>query len=228
MWKLAKKLKSGDIIRFQGFKNAYGLAVKTFSLIKPKSVWESVERELDNLRYCFIDLETTSFKWKENEIIEIGYVIWKKRIIKKKSFLVKPKSIDDLKSCNIYENIDVLKLREAETIDKILPILKKDAENCIIVSHNLKSFDYHHLKKVGFFENKKMYYFFDTVVEGRKMSKKEDYKGSASLQDLIRNFRKDFSFEEKHRALDDSLLHLELFKKIIEGKKSLNFYFKIH
>jgi DNA polymerase III alpha subunit (gram-positive type) len=56
----------------------------------PKSR-EFLNQNIEDLTYCIFDLETTGFFSEYNEIIEIGYVIWKKgEILKEKNYLVCP------------------------------------------------------------------------------------------------------------------------------------------
>jgi DNA polymerase-3 subunit alpha (Gram-positive type) len=50
-----------------------------------------LEKKIEDITYCIFDLETTGFFSSYNEIIEIGYVIYKNgEVMKEKNFLVKP------------------------------------------------------------------------------------------------------------------------------------------
>jgi len=50
-----------------------------------------LKKPIEDLTYCIFDLETTGFFSEYNEIIEIGYVIWRKgEILREKNYLVCP------------------------------------------------------------------------------------------------------------------------------------------
>ncbi|CAG8619018.1 16703_t:CDS:2, partial [Cetraspora pellucida] len=99
---------------------------------------------ITDLIYCVFDLETTGFFAAYNEIIEIGYVIYQNgKIIREGEYLVCPeKQIAPEILANWYTDIDPKELKKAPKINQILPRLKKDWENCVLVAHNARNFDY--------------------------------------------------------------------------------------
>jgi DNA polymerase-3 subunit alpha (Gram-positive type) len=86
------------------------------------------EKRIIDLTYCVFDLETTGFFPAYNEIIEVGYVIYRGgEIIKENNYLVQPeKKISPEVLTNWYTNIDPNQLKKSPKINQILPQLKKD------------------------------------------------------------------------------------------------------
>ena len=181
---------------------------------------------ITDLTYCVFDLETTGFFSAYNEIIEIGYVIYRQgKIVQEKEYLVCPsKKIAPELLTNWYTDIDPQDLKNAPPIQEILPLLQKDWQGCILVAHNAYDFDYGFLNKVWkeHLGEELPYPVIDTL----------------SLAWILLPERKSYSLErlsqitgrgrilQTHRALEDSRLLGELLKKLMAElqEKNINYW----
>ncbi|WNE41997.1 MAG: Anaerobic glycerol-3-phosphate dehydrogenase subunit B [Mycoplasmataceae bacterium] len=235
-WKLISKLKKDDAINFKGEWNNNFFSVLDFEIIKTNKIsssesWPKIVKRMDDLKkIAFVDIETTDH-YVENNIIEIGYIVClDSEILTKKNYLVLPNKLNKYrKNLNKHNNISIEELKkESNKWEDLLPIIQEDLQDCLIISHNLKSFDYHKLKKGNFFKEKSTYYFFDTLKPSKDMIKEKGLDSKSDLQTLIRMIRKDENFIEDHRALSDAFLHMELFNYLNKSKKEIELLYKIH
>src|SRR5436190_6809117 len=94
----------------------------------PKS-YEFLNQNIEDLTYCVFDLETTGFFSEYNEIIELGYVIWKNGQLLEnegKEYLIRPKSpISQELFLAWYTDINPQELQKSPFIEKVLPLIKK-------------------------------------------------------------------------------------------------------
>ncbi|CAH1755690.1 6719_t:CDS:2 [Entrophospora sp. SA101] len=87
-----------------------------------------LEEKIAELTYCVFDLETTGFFSEYNEIIEIGYVVYRQgEIVREGEYLICPeKEIPAEILATWYTNIDPEELKKAPTIKEILPTLLQE------------------------------------------------------------------------------------------------------
>ncbi|HXN54492.1 MAG TPA: exonuclease domain-containing protein, partial [Mycoplasmatales bacterium] len=181
------------------------------------------ENDIDELTYCAFDLETTGLFSLYDEIIEIGYVIWKKgKVIQEKSFLVKAQK-EISKEIIEITGITNESLENSYNISEVLLKVYDDWKNNsvdLIVSHNALDFDLPFLRKVWFdtFSSDIPYPFLDSLILSRIVIPD---KKSYSLEKLTNSGKsKKEKIIQEHRALSDSILLKGLIEKIIkEGKK---------
>ncbi|KLL02008.1 MAG: DNA polymerase III subunit alpha [Mycoplasmataceae bacterium RC_NB112A] len=170
---------------------------------------------ITDLTYCVFDLETTGFFSDYNEIIEIGYVIYRQgQIILEGEYLVRPsKEIVPEVLANWYTSIDPQELKKAPPIQKILPILQKDWQGCILVAHNAYDFDYGFLNKVWKenFQEELPFPVIDTLPLAWILLPERKSYSLEKLSQISGRGR----ILQTHRALGDSQLLAELFKKLI-------------
>lgn len=176
---------------------------------------------IKNSIYCLFDIETTGLFSDIHEIIEISYIIYnfeEKRVLKEKEFFIKPE-FSDIYDDSIFPHWFTeeykKKIRNSSfSINDILPILKKDWNGLILVSHNARNFDFNFLRKKwnSFFDEEIDNIIVDTLpLSWIVFPKKKSY----SLEKLSQ-FSKKEKIVQTHHALDDSRLLLNLFLKIID------------
>lgn len=175
-----------------------------------------LKEDLNNFTYCVFDLETTGFFSEYNEIIEIGYTIYRQgEVIKEGEHLICPEkevSPELLKAW--YTSIDPEELKKAPKIKEILPTLIKDWEGCILVAHNAGKFDYGFLGKVwkDNLDKELPYPFIDTLaLSWTVLPERKSY----SLEKLS-NFWGRAKITQTHRALDDTKLLTDLLEKLLK------------
>jgi len=192
----------------------------------PKKV---LDKEIDDLTYCVFDLETTGFFSEYNEIIEIGYVVYHHgKIIREGEYLICPeKEIAPEILATWYTNIDPEELKKSPKISEILPLLEKDWENCILVAHNAKNFDYGFLNKVwkNHFDKELPYSIIDTLpLSWILLPERKSYSLERLSQVAGRT-----KISQTHRALDDCKLLGELLGKLLKilKEKNINYWIKV-
>jgi DNA polymerase III alpha chain len=178
---------------------------------------EFLSQNIEDLTYCIFDLETTGFFSEYNEIIEIGYVIWKKgEILKEKNYLVCPeKEIAPEVLRSWYTSIDPKKLKKEKKIKQILLEIRQDWKNCVLVAHNARNFDFTFVNKVWKekFGEDLPYPVIDTLpLTWIMLPERKSY----SLEKLSRSSGKG-KIEQAHRALEDSKLLTDLFVKLLKS-----------
>jgi DNA polymerase-3 subunit alpha (Gram-positive type) len=177
---------------------------------------EFLSKTIEDLTYCIFDLETTGFFSEYNEIIEIGYVIWKEgEILKEKNYLVCPeKEISPEVFRAWYTDIDPKKLKQEKKIKQILPEIRQDWKNCVLVAHNARNFDFAFVNKVWkkTFKEELPYLVIDTLpLTWILLPERKSY----SLEKLSQAAGKG-KIQQTHRALDDSKLLTDLFVKLLK------------
>lgn len=202
------------------------------SLQQVEKFWQ---RPLESLTYCVLDLETTGFFSEHNEIIEIGYVIYKNGKIleeEKKEYLLHPKHPISKELLSAwYTDIDPQELQKSPLLEKIFPLIKNHWEKQgveILVAHNAKNFDFSFLNKAWkkCFGKELSYPIVDTLPLSRLLLPE---KKSHSLEKLSQLLGKS-KIKQSHRALADSELLTELLIKLIEilkEEKSIDQWSKV-
>ncbi len=144
-----KACKSNDI------KPIYGVEGALISEENYKIALTEEDINLSDATYCVYDIETTGLSSNYDEIIEIGACKIKNGvIIDEFSSFVKP-SVPISAFTTSLTSITQDDVRNAETIDIVLPKFKEFFNGCIMVAHNA-TFDnshiYANLKKLGLYE----------------------------------------------------------------------------
>lgn len=164
--------------------------------------------------FVVFDLETTGLSNVHHRITEIGAVkIIGGEIVDEFSALVNPQQSISEKITKITGITNEM-VREAPTIEMILPSFVKFVKNCVLVAHNA-DFD------IGFLrENmqKQGYYFDYQVLDTLKLSRQllkdlKKYKLNAVAKAL------DVKLENHHRAVYDAKATAEIFIKLIQRMK---------
>lgn len=170
-----------------------------------------------NTTYCVLDLETTGFSFRTEKITEIGVMkIRNGEIIDKFSCFVNPEKPIPSQVVEITNITDEM-VKDAETIDVVMPKLLEFLGDTILVAHNADfdiGFLKHNAKQLGLkLEN--------TYIDTLRLAK-----------DLFPNFKKyklgiiaenlGIKVEVAHRALDDVDTTVKIFNIMINMLKEKN------
>jgi DNA polymerase-3 subunit alpha (Gram-positive type) len=167
----------------------------------------------------FIDIETTGPNCMRHEIIEIGAVITtpELKVIEKFGFKIKPTHIEDADLVALKVNkYSEKEWQDAEDLDKVMKLILKKAQGCIMVGHNV-AFDAGFLdctfNKLGLI-NTMHYHKIDTMsVAWAKLHREPDLD-HFSLRELCLRFG--ITNKKAHSGLSDAYATFELYKKLME------------
>ena len=157
--------------------------------------------------YAIIDTETSGGKFNEEKIIEIAIIIYDgKNIIETFTTLIRP---------NVKVDYFVQKLtgiRNSDLVDKktfkdYAKLISNLVSNKIIVGHNVE-YDYRILKNE--FESCNIKFSSDTICTIKMFKEKYNDLKYYNLSYLCNYFN--IELKNHHRAYDDALATLELFK----------------
>ena len=158
------------------------------------------------------DFETTGLEYSKNEIIEIGAVkMVNGEIVETFSCFVKPKQ-------EIPEEITKLTgitndmVKDAYTIDKIIPDFYKFCYGCVIIAYNI-DFDY---KFLNFQATKLGYKFNNRQIDALYLAR-QNVVGAKNFQ--LKNIcaKLGVSLEGAHRAVNDTIATAEVVKLISDN-----------
>ena len=171
---------------------------------------------IDNTQYCVLDLETTGLSARADRITEIGVIKYKNgEIIDEFECFVNPE-IPIPKAVQEVTHITDEMVKDAETIDKVLPKLIEFLGDSVIVAHNA-DFDTGFLKqnfaRYGYQFN---YTYIDTLRLAKSIF--PDFK-KYKLGIIAENLG--IKVEVAHRALDDVKTLVAVFKVMIEEAKKV-------
>lgn len=166
---------------------------------------------LNDATFVVYDLETTGINTTYNEIIEIGArKVYRGNIIDEFNVLVNPQRIIPSDVCKLT-NISNDDVRNAETIDKVLPRFCDFIKGCILVGHNV-TFDnahlYHNMKKLNLYNG--LIPTIDTMQLAR--AKYNSILKKYGLEDLVKAFN--ITLDGHHRAVNDAIATTEVFIKM--------------
>ena len=180
---------------------------------KDPAVFDSKKQEIDTT-YCVLDLETTGISHFTEKITEVGIIKIKDgKIIDTFETFVNPEKPIPQEVVEITHITDDM-VKDAETIDKIIPQIIEFIGDSILVAHNA-DFDIGYLKynfkKYGYELN-------NTYIDTLRLSKAvfpelKKYKLGVIADSL--NIKVDVA----HRALDDVKTLVAVFNKIIDIAK---------
>ena len=158
------------------------------------------------------DFETTGLEYSKNEIIEIGAVKMKNgEIVETFSCFVKPKQAipDEITKLTGITNEMV---KDAYTIDKVIPDFYKFCYGCVIIAYNI-DFDY---KFLNFQATKLGYKFNNRQVDALYLARL-NVVGAKNFQ--LKNIcaKLGVSLEGAHRAVNDTIATAEVVKLISDN-----------
>ncbi len=167
-----------------------------------------------NDEYVVFDLETTGLSNVHDRITEIGAVkISGGEVVDEFSTLVNPEQTISAKITRITGITNEM-VREAPTIESILPSFVKFTKNCVLVAHNADfdiGFLRENMQKQGFYFD---YQVLDTLKLSRQLLKNlKKYKLNSVAKAL------DVKLENHHRAVYDARATAEIFIKLIQRMK---------
>lgn len=186
---------------------AYLVPDKTPSVSFPKG--QDIDTE-----YCVLDIETTGLSFRTEKITELGAVIYKNgEIIDKFECFVNPERSIPEEVVEVTHITDDM-VKEAETIETILPKFLEFIGDRIIVAHNADfdvGFIKYNAEKLGIkLENT----YIDTLRLAKDLF--PDYK-KYKLGIIADNLG--IKVDVAHRALDDVITLVKVFKVMIEMLK---------
>lgn len=207
-------------------KKAGNTAASQYSLIKPEKVTaikesslfdqnEILPHDLVSNEFVVFDIETTGTEVDKDEITEIGAIkITGGKISESFQTLVKPKQhISD--EIVRLTGIDDEMVKNAPSLEAVLPDFFKFTRNAILVAHNA-DFDCKFIKH----HSAPFNYYFDNEVLDTLALARENVFGlkNYKLNTVAEHF--DIQFLH-HRALSDAQATAEVFIELIKIKKSL-------
>lgn len=175
----------------------------------------------ESLFIC-LDCETTGLDTHNDEIIEFAAIKFcqKDGIIDTLTFLSKPKKIIPEESIKIHgitnedvEFCDPFKNR----IDDIRDFIK----DLPIVGHAV-NFDISIIKNQSKACGKKLDLSKNLIIDTLRLAKRFHNSDSNTLSGLCHHFNIDISTKRAHRALDDTIMNMQLFIILIAGFKDLS------
>ncbi len=210
----------------QSFPDAHKLLEKTGDNIKvlygvegyfvpdkDPSVFNSKGQSLDT-EYCVLDLETTGISYKTEKITEVGIIKYKNgEIIDEFECFVNPEKPIPEKVVEITHITDDM-VKDAETIDKVIPKIIDFIGDSVLVAHNA-DFDIGYLK---YNFEKYGYKLENTYIDTLRLAKAifpdlKKYK-LGIIADSLK-----IKVDVAHRALDDVKTLVAVFKVMIERTK---------
>ncbi len=189
---------------------AYLVPDKTPSVSFPKG--QSIDTE-----YCVLDIETTGLSFRTEKITELGAVKYKNgEIVEKFECFVNPEKpipYEVVKVTNITDEM----VKDAKTIEEILPEFLKFIGDSVIVAHNA-DFD------VGFIKynaEKLGYKLENTYIDTLRLAKDlfPDYK-KYKLGIIAENLG--IKVDVAHRALDDVITLVKVFEVMLKMLRENN------
>tara|TARA_B100000614_G_scaffold7625_1_gene7182 strand:- start:93929 stop:97996 length:4068 start_codon:yes stop_codon:yes gene_type:complete len=169
-----------------------------------------IAKNFDGKDYIVFDIETTGFNVIREKIIEIGAVKVKDgKVVDKFSSFVNPEKTIPQDCIDVVGITDDM-VKDADTIDIVLPKFMKFIEGYTLIAHNAE-FDMGHMKqnakKLGLnFSNK----YIDSLDISRSILINNKKHG---LKDLAKHFGFDF---RHHRALEDAEVTAKVIDKLLK------------
>lgn len=172
-------------------------------------------QDLDT-EYCILDLETTGLSNKTEKITEIGVIKYKNgEQIGEFECFVNPEKPIPAKVVEVTHITDEM-VKDAETIDKVLPKLIEFLGDSVLVAHNADfdmGFLRHNFEKYGY---KFDYTYIDTLRLAKAIFPNyKKYKLGIIADNL------GIKVDVAHRALDDVKTLLAVFKVMIKEAKDV-------
>ncbi len=169
---------------------------------------------IDDTTYCVFDLETTGFSFRTDKITEIGIMKYRNgKVIDEFASFVNPQKPIPLRVQQVTNITDEM-VKEAPTIEEILPKIMEFFGDSVLVAHNADfdiSFIRYNCKKQGI-------PFTNTYLDTLQLSKEifpdfKKYKLGLIAEKL------GIKVEVAHRALDDVDTTVKVFRVMIDKLK---------
>ena len=186
---------------------AYLVPDKTPSVSFPKK--QSIDTE-----YCVLDIETTGLSFRTNKITELGAVIYKNgEVIEEFEHFVNPEMPIPEEVVEVTHITDDM-VKDAPTIEEILPKFLEFIGDRIIVAHNA-DFDVGFIK---YYAEKLGYKLENTYIDTLRLAKDlfPDYK-KYKLGIIAEKLG--IQVDVAHRALDDVITLVKVFKVMLDMLK---------
>ena len=186
---------------------AYLVPDKTPSVSFPR------EQNIDT-EYCVLDIETTGLSFRTNKITELGAVIYKNgEIVEEFEHFVNPEMPIPEEVVEVTHITDEM-VKDAPTIEEILPKFLEFIGDRVIVAHNA-DFDVGFIK---YYAEKLGYKLENTYIDTLRLAKDlfPDYK-KYKLGIIAEKLG--IKVDVAHRALDDVITLVKVFKVMIEMLK---------
>ena len=199
--------KVGDAIKVIYGVEAYFVPDKDPSVQYPR------KQDLDG-EYCVLDLETTGLSFRTEKITEVGIIKIKNgEIIDKFECFVNPEKSIPAEVVEVTHITDEM-VKDAETIDKIIPKIIDFIGDSVLVAHNA-DFD------IGFLKHNFAEYGYsldNTYIDTLRLAKVIFPEMKKYKLGLIAD-KLDIVVEVAHRALDDVKTLVEVFKVMLDKIK---------
>ncbi len=195
-----------------GLKVLYGVEAY-FVPDKDPSVFYPKEQQIDT-EYCVLDLETTGISFRTEKITEVGIIKIKNgEVLDEFECFVNPEKPIPEAVVEVTHITDDM-VKDAETIDKVIPKIIDFIGDSILVAHNA-DFD------IGFLKHNFAEYGYsleNTYIDTLRLAKVifpefKKYKLGIIADNL------DIKVDVAHRALDDVKTLVEVFKIMLEKIK---------
>ncbi len=186
---------------------AYLVPDKTPSVSFPKG--QSIDTE-----YCVLDIETTGLSFRTNKITELGAVIYKNgEVIEEFEHFVNPEMPIPEEVVEVTHITDEM-VKDAPTIEEILPKFLEFIGDRVIVAHNA-DFDVGFIK---YYAEQLGYKLENTYIDTLRLAKDlfPDYK-KYKLGIIAEKLG--IKVDVAHRALDDVITLVKVFKVMLEMLK---------
>ncbi|NPA51404.1 MAG: 3'-5' exonuclease [Aquificae bacterium] len=174
---------------------------------------------IDEVSFCIIDLETTSLSPETGEIIEIAAIKYEGSIITEKfNTLIKPSTHYIPENITKLTGITTAMIIDQPKIEEIFDQFIDFVNDTVLVAHNAK-FDLAFLNHVSnqlYGKNIKLPVVCTCNLARRLFPETK----SKSLSNLAYHFN--IPFKQRHRAMSDALVTLEIFKKMLELFQDFN------
>ena len=167
--------------------------------------------------FTVLDIETTGLNTDVDEIIEIGAIKYQGNLeIDRFHSLIKPPQAFIPKHISKITGITTAMIIDKPTIEEILPVFLDFIKDTILVGHNInKDLAFLNRDTAKFLNKKIKNPFICTDRLARKIMPDVDSK---SLVNLAKIFN--IPVKKHHRAIYDTEVNLEIFKKMIEFLES--------
>jgi DNA polymerase-3 subunit alpha (Gram-positive type) len=197
----------------ENFKAIYGVEAY-FTPDKDPGVFNSHGQSLDST-YCILDLETTGISYLTEKITEVGIIKYSngKRVAEFETFVNPEKHIPEKVQEVTHITDDMVK--DAPTIDKVIPKMIEFIGDSIVVTHNT-DFDVSYLK---YNYEKYGYKFENTYIDTLRISKTMFTDLTKFRLGIIADYL-GIEVENAHRALDDVITLTQVFERMIEKCKN--------
>ena len=197
------------------FNKDYGKYIRIlpepYSDVEQNDLFDIAETDSEPIdgNYCCFDLETTGLSIESDEIIEIAAIkIINGKFTEKFSTFVKPDVSIPNRITEITGITDEM-VKDAPKISEVIPDFYRFSKDCVLVGHNILSYDVPLLNAQSF----KCKYKFDNICEDTLVLSKQKLKLSRyKLGDVCNACS--VPLNGAHRAINDVAANAKLFLKL--------------